>query len=458
MKKIEMTCSILLPLCVVVGAADNALANTLSVNIADYNAAQVNLASNIVTVPSGLATYSVTTAQLPIGTALVFTLPSGFTFGSTPSLTSTGSSTFALISGGNGSQSATFQVNTAPVATTQTVSLRTFTAQGVGALTTPIPIANALPLSVQALGIDPSPLTQPAFASEPGAQAVFVGAIQFIDLTPPTLGRLFGTNPATDSATAVLSATAISAQTLDAATQTRPVLSANGNPNSLNGFDTATITEIGYLPASGGISKVFASRTSDCTNPFSVGTVSGNSLTVPGVPINTEFFVCATADGKTLLTQSPHGFTSIIVAPGSSSDFLAGGPVNNEFPGLTTYFGGGDFASFTYESTNPAYPSYIRIVNNSSVAEPVIALVQGDGGSVGQTTVEAGLPANTNAVVPVSTIVANAGVTASSQRVSITLFAPQTNGASCVNNISSLCSVMFSTLQLSPDDTLTQTQ
>src|ERR1700722_12307698 len=79
--------------------------HTVSVNIADYNAAQVTTTGAILTVPTGLATYSVNRGTLEINSRFAVTLPAGFSFSSQPALTSTSGTTFALAGGGIGSQS-----------------------------------------------------------------------------------------------------------------------------------------------------------------------------------------------------------------------------------------------------------------------------------------------------------------------------------------------------------------
>jgi IPTL-CTERM motif len=308
------------------------LANTLSANVADYNAAQVTLAAGVLTVPANLATYSVTTAALTVSSTLVVTLPAGFTFGTAPSLSNTGTSTFTLSSGGVGSQSATFTVGAADLAVGQSVSLDTFAVHGATALETPIPVASALPVTMQSSVADSTPLTAPAFASDPGADAVFVGAIQFIDSSPPSNGTLFGTGT-NDTATAVISAIAISQASRDAATQTVPVLSPAGTANTLAPTDTATVTMGGLFA---GIATTFSSTTSDCTHPIATGTVSPTQLTIPNVALNTEVFLCATVTGTTRLQPNP-GFTAAF-GPGTSTDFLSG-PVNNEFPGDWSIYG-----------------------------------------------------------------------------------------------------------------------
>jgi hypothetical protein len=354
----------------------------LTVSVADYNAALVKQAGDILTVPSGLATYAVNAGSLEINSRFTVTLPTNFTFGSQPSFAATSATTFALTSGGIGSQSATFIVGTTPLVAGQSVALNTFSVAGATALETPIPVVNALPISLQSTNNalitnnDPAPLTKPAFGSEPGASAIFVGAIQFIDLTSPVLGTKFGTDPAQDSPTAVLSAIAISPELVDAATQSVPVLQPSGALNTLSTADTATVSISGLF---NGITSAFSSATSDCTTPASTGTVSPSQLTIPGVAINTEVFFCVTSNGTTLLTQNPNGFQPT-VTPGTSTDFIGAG-VNNEFPGLWTYFGGGVLSVTNFfTGDDSGYSSLLRVNNAGTGPVNLFALAQPDTG------------------------------------------------------------------------------
>jgi hypothetical protein len=311
--------------CIFSGAA---FANTLTTNIADYNAAKVALVDGALTVPADLATYNVTTTALPAGSTLVVTLPPNFTFASTPSLSSSGASTFVLTMGGSGAQFATFQVATSDLVVGDNASLATFMVNGAAALETLTPIADALPIQFQSAVADATPLVQGAFASEPGATALYVGAIQFIDQTAPSLGKLYGEN-GTDSATIVTSAIAISPQSVDTATQSVSVLNPDGTPNTLAPTDTAEVIIGGkYL----GIISAFSASQSNCTTVLDQGTATLQSFTVPAVPLNTEVFFCITAGGTIPLQFNNSGFTPVTVLPGDSTDFLSA-PVNIEYDG-----------------------------------------------------------------------------------------------------------------------------
>jgi hypothetical protein len=272
------------------------------------------------------------TSTIPIGTSFVVTLPSGFTFGSTPALGTSGTATFTLTSGGGmASRSATFTVATANVTSGQTIFLQSYTVHGATALVTVTPVANALPITMQAIGIDASPRSIPAFASSQGATDIFVGAEQFIDETPPSNATEFSSTP--DTLTAVIAATAIQAQTVDS-TGTVPILGSTGMLNTISTSDTATVTIGGNFR---GIARAFASTTSSCMNAVagSAGPVSLGSITILNVPVNREIFLCLTGSGA-VLGSNPNGLTAITVTPGTSIDFLSA-PVSNEFPGFICY-------------------------------------------------------------------------------------------------------------------------
>ena len=349
--------------------------------IADYNAAQVKAAGDLVTVPSGLATYSVNTGSLEVNSRFTVTLPTGFSFSSQPALTNTGTSTFTLSSGGIGSQSATFTVGNAPLVGGQSAALLSFAVQGVTALETPIPVAAALPITMQStnnsqiLNNDAKPISAPAFASEPGISALVEGNIQFIDLSSPTLGTLFSAGDGDTASIAILDLT-ITAQSTDAATSSTPVLSPSGQPNTLASTDTATVTIPG---AFNGISGAFFATTDDCSTPVAAGTATPSQISVPGIPVGASLAACITSAGTTLLQQNLQGF-SAAVAPGTSTDFL-GTTAAVDFPGFITYSGGGviNVTNF-FTGDDSGYASLLRVNNAGNTQSNLFALVQPDPG------------------------------------------------------------------------------
>ena len=335
----------------------------VSVNVADYNSAQVTTANGILTVPAGLATYTVNSGTLEINSRFTVTLPSGFSFSSQPSLGATSATTFTLNSGGIGSQSATFGIAALPLVPGQSAALNSFAIQGATALENPIPVAAALPISVQSTNNaeidnnDPKPLSAGAFASEPGAVLEYAPSIIYIDLSTPALGTSFFAyadvdldfeyEGPPDTLTAGLMEIEIVPQMFDAATFSVPVLSPNGSPNTLSTSDTATVTAPGLF---NGISSAFFSATDDCQGtPSATGTATPTQVTVPGIPFGTLGALCITANGTTLLQANLQAVESNfqafapVLTPGSNTDFLGGVDFNEEegFPGFITYIGGG---------------------------------------------------------------------------------------------------------------------
>ncbi len=362
--------------------AGPAAARSVSVPaVADYNAGQVKAAGDIVTVPSGLATYSVGTGTLEVNSRFTVTLPTGFSFSSQPALTDTGSSTFVLSSGGIGAQSATFTVTTAPLTPGLSATLLGFAVQGVTALETPIPVAAALPITMQStnnsqiLNNDAKPLSAPAFASEPGIAAVVDGNFSFIDLSSPTLGTLFSAGDADTTTVAIFDLT-ISAQTRDQATGSTVVLSPDGQPNLLATTDTATVTVPG---AFNGISGASIATDDSCATVVAAGTVTPGQISIPGIPIGAELSVCITSACTALLQQDLNGFTAA-VTPGTSTDFL-GTAAAVDFPGIVSYSGGGVISVTNFFTGDDAgYASLLRVNNAGSVASNIFALVQPDTG------------------------------------------------------------------------------
>ena len=391
MKKLSVIGASAVALSAVVGphpamALPSPVSRTVTANIADYNAAQVKLAGDIVTVPDGLATYNLANGTLEVNSRFTVTLPAGFSFSSQPALTNTGAATFTLSSGGIGAQSATFTIGAAPLLPGNSATLLSFAVQGVTALETPIPAAAALPISMQATNNsqinnnDPKPLSAPAFASEPGIAAEYLGGVGFIDLSSPALGTLFF-DGSEDTATTAIIEVGGSPELVDAATGSHPVLSPDGQLNRLASTDTATITVPGPF---NGITAAFVALDPTCGSVVAAGTVTPSLLTIPGVPVGIgSGFICITSGGTTLLQQDLAGFT-VAVAPGTSTDFLGTQaqleqPV--DFPGFITYIGGGviNVTNF-FTGDDSGYASLLRVNNAGSSPSNIFALVQPDPG------------------------------------------------------------------------------
>ncbi|MEI9988033.1 MAG: hypothetical protein WDN69_35980 [Aliidongia sp.] len=183
-------------------ASGSALAHgTLAVTTATYNAASVTANAGTITVPwSGVAgaVYTVSTTGNAVATSLevnsrfTVTLPTGFSFASTPAIAVAAPSAAVFANGGIGSQTATFTIAGAPVPLGGTLTLLQASVQGATALETP---GAKLSITVQSTNNaeinnnDPQPVSAtngtPAFASDSGVTASFInGGGNSIDLTP----------------------------------------------------------------------------------------------------------------------------------------------------------------------------------------------------------------------------------------------------------------------------------
>ena len=359
-------------------------ARTVTAAIADYNAALVAQTGGTLTVNPGLAVYSVTSGSLEINSRFTVTLPSGFSFFSQPSVfpTDAGAATLTLISGGIGSQTATFQIRTAPVPAAATLTTDVFSVQGATALETPVPAVDALPIAMQATNNslitnnDPTPIPAGAFASEPGLTAVFAGDFNDIDLGSPALGTQFGGSP--DTPTIPIGTVELAAET-SAFAEPAPfnvaVLSPNGAINSLASTDTATVTIAGLF---NGIKTAFAATDDTCQSVVASGSATTSQITIPGVPIGPSLSICVTADGQTLLREND-GFTGAVAA-GSSTDFLGTGFEILD-AGLITYSGGGVISVTNFfTGDDSGYTSLLRVNNAGTGPATLYALVQPDTG------------------------------------------------------------------------------
>jgi hypothetical protein len=372
---------------------------------ADYNAAQVATAGGILTVPAGLATYQVNRGSLEVNSRFTVTLPPNFSFGSQLALAAGGgTSTFTLATGGIGSQSTSFVVSGAPLAPGGTVSLGSFSVQGATALERAIPVAAALPVSLQSTNNsqidnnDPSPITVGAFASEPGLFAVFDGddtPALLVDLTSPSLGTEFaGTASPLEGNLGFLS---YGPQALDA-TRSVPVLSPNGLQNTLSTADTMTVTIEGLF---NGIKTAYASGSPTCPSIDFPGSATGTQITIPNIPVGApdggQAFLCVEADGTTLISEDLQGLQPI-VTPGASADFL-GADLNIGALGYISYTGGGVLSvSNFFTGDDSGYSSLLRVSNGSTAPVTLYALVQPDTGGAPLTGPLGKLPAQSGTV------------------------------------------------------------
>lgn len=369
-------------------ASGSALAHgTLAVSTANYNAASVTASGGIITVPWGSgsvgAIYTVTpTANNSVSTSLevnsrfTVTLPSGFSFASAPSVFASSSPTFppALISGGIGSQTATFSITPAggAIPVGQTLTLQQVSVQGATALETP---GATLQISVQSTNnaeinnndsapVFPSNGTPVpfAFTSDSGVTASFVnGGGNNIDLTPPSLGTLF--NEGVDTTTVDIGTLFLTPS---------GSLAADGSTAVISTTDTATVTISGFFNGISGASATVGGTV------VSVGTVTASTITIPAAPIVVGADILITSGGTTLMqanTPAARGFTAVYAPGASVTDFL-GGSVTNTSDAIP-YAGGVPINVTNFLTGSDAgYTSLVRFTNGSSAVNTLFAVAQ----------------------------------------------------------------------------------
>jgi hypothetical protein len=451
---------------------------TLSSSPQSYATQAVTAASGAITLAANVS-YAVTPAAT--GTFLItFTLPTGVTFASTPSAAGDGTncaSAVPVTSGGTGS-SVTFQA-TVQKAGACTVTVNSFLVAGATALqsTTTVLGTNlnsaGFNISEQVsgassglVGLNEAKSTPIALAAS-GSELAFFSATSVtqdptpvIDVSSPSLGTKFQV-AAVDKTWVDIGALTYGTNGNLNATATGPYnfpgssasITLTGN---FNGIGSA------YLNPPGGVGCATSASTEAGLSNVITGTITGSSVTfanVTGAPNNNPFTsgnnpsvqtqeVCLYATGSNLIGSNPLGFG----AAGTIS------PTTNQADSLPksaldSYNYNGVVQQFLYAVAGGSYPGYLRIVNGSGNTIQVFASVQADGGSLGTTTVETGLAANNNDLVPVSTIATNAGVTLGAHpRTTLTVFAP---GNPCSSGTSSLpglgsCNVGFSLLEMNP--------
>lgn len=367
---------------------------TLATSLIKYNAASVAAAGGTITVPwNGAATavYTVTnngtlTTSLEVNSRFTVTLPSGFTFFSQPSLVSVPATTStSIISGGIGSQTATFQIGSpapgnTPLPSGGTLTLNQVSVQGATALETP---GTLLSISVQAVSNslitnnDGAPVfaTNPTFTSGTGVNATFAGpgappsiSANYIDLRSPVFGTLFlVSGGASDSANADIGTLTLSPDLTE--------LGANGSTEVVSTSDAVTVTINGFF---NGIKGAFTTvGGSGCGGTVtSAGTATASSVSIPGSLLlaGGGNDICITSNGSTLLT--PNGPFTAAYAPGTGvSDFL-GGTVASTTDAIT-YTGGSVIAVTNFlTGADAGYTSLVRVNNAANVANTLFAVAQ----------------------------------------------------------------------------------
>jgi len=314
--------TLILPATLVVCVAQQSWAiptgGSMSGSVAVYNAAQVRDSHDLLTVPTGMVTYTANTA-VPIGTDFNVSLPEGFEFTAGPTLTSS-AATFTLL--GHPGRTARFVVASAEAAVGDKIVLGGYRVKGAKALETITPAGIALPVTMQAIGIDPQPLPFGEFASDSGIVATVTGDSITVDLGSPSNGKQFYAPP--DTLTVPFGTATITAET---------ILAPDGNPNALSSSDTASLEFPGFL--FGGLS-VFASTHADCSVSNWKGKVTATALTFSDLPINQDLFLCAKSSGTQLVKlfgypdgETTFGFeTGFLLSSHPDDDFSSSGNVS----------------------------------------------------------------------------------------------------------------------------------
>ena len=328
-----------------------------------------------------------------------------------------------------------------------TVTLNTFTITGATALQAVTPAGfvvsgQVISQSNATIPVDTSPATTALASSVDGLTLTPFAAPGFVDtgvnaslngVRAP--GKVFGTN-GNDSL--VFAAGTLE---VDAAGDDPGAVAADGvSPFTFGtGADaqtSATVTLAGQLsgigsiyfdPAGGACAPTAAAEAG--SSGVKTATLSGSVATFTGVTFSsTPGTVCEYANGTSLIGVNPSGMIVAGTVPATSTT-AAANVTSPATLGITAYSDGSP-RFVTYGGNISSYPTFTRIVNNSSLPLQVYAYVQTDSGSLGSAVVESGLAPFTNDLVPDSTILSNAGVSPSpTGRASFIFFMAPNNNA-----------------------------
>lgn len=329
---------------------------TFTFTLADYNSAQVAANNYVVTVPEGStvtppspqqpvyydALYTLTSGtELEANSHFTITLPTGFTFATTPALcfwngSSCAANASTLYSGGTGFQAVTFTITNAVTAASG-LALYIYPAFQINNTSHSLGSqfgGSAASLSVQATGNavsannDAAPVSQPAFAHAVGSlpDTISPGGGQ-IDLAFPYYGNQFvpgGIDGKTAQGSGSIATFAIDTETNDPFNGNAVVLNAAGGLNTLVPGDSADITIDGFF---NGIGQAYATATAgvcQTTIPSgaTVGTVTNTTVSFTGIPINTPVQMCIIPDAVMWEGDGPYVFT--YQAHSGVTDFFGG--------------------------------------------------------------------------------------------------------------------------------------
>jgi hypothetical protein len=425
--------------------------------ITTYATQAVTTASGAITVPvAGMVfTTPLTTAVSTAGSFLItFTLPTGATFSITPSVTINGplctaapNTVVTPSGGGNGAANAVFTIPiiaAAAIGSSCTVGVNAYTLAGATQLqsktTSTSAAAGGFAMTEQ---VSASTGTAPTFNQVTALSSGIASSASALTVTsanviPATINVLSPSNGTKITQGAPISTTNVAFADLGSL-QTTLAVAANATATGQFTFSgsAANVTITGNLTGANN-AYIAPAGTVTCATTFAgkpggsfTGTIAGNSITFTnaagtglnvaanaGILVSQE--VCIYYTGTTIIGQNP-----------AAAPFVTSETVDTTTVGLsaatplaTETYNGVVFA-VAYTGNFTVYPTFVRVVNGTAASIQVFAVVQGDSGSLGTTTVETGLAANNNDIVPVTTILTNSGVTLpASGRASITLLAP----------------------------------
>jgi hypothetical protein len=213
---------------------------------------------------------------------------------------------------------------------------------------------------------------------------------------------------------------------------------------NFNNIASASLTPFTGAPPTGspcGTSGTLPGTAATSVTPTTI-TFTGVSLGVPlGVSIFTE--LCLAANGTGVIGPNPPGATAETVTATVSST----PPTTQKDPGaaLLPYTYNGSVQQLLYVTDNPAYPFFVRIVNNGAATASVIAVIQPEGGSPASAA-PVSVPGNNNVLIPFQTLATSAGLTfgPGNFRSSALFLTP---GVACLNNAAgAICPVSVSGL------------
>jgi hypothetical protein len=359
-------------------------------------------------IPNGLAvtitSSAATTADEATG-VLTFTLPAGVTFVTTPTATllstaTSGSTTVATgpikVGGvstgtlGSNGRTLSFKLTTAAqsAASSSQIQLGVFTVTGAVAMTTP---GNSLAIQAITTGFTTngtSTILLNDTAAITGTIAVAASGVNgqaqpgpgdTIAIATGSIGTGFNSYDVA-AATGATTATALS-QVADLGKVAVAANTAALNPGTSAAQYSATNT--GTLSVTGTFSNytaTYLSTGSVCTQVTPptgaiVGTISSTALTFPNVPLSGALqAICLVSSGTSLL--SPTGPLTATFTIGGQTQVLSS-------LGTTGVVYSGTPFNLTYVFSRVAnYQGYLRLVNTTSVSQPVFGIARNDSGQV----------------------------------------------------------------------------